>query len=458
MCCRNYFRFVMLSIMFLTALSLSAQYSIDELMKLLPRKITKLDEAVKPNSVKLSMDFNSPQITNKTFAEILKGKSILRVELYYTDFRIAESFNQPALNRERYSSLKKLCPDLFKQSFAEWKIIGQTGCKNLNEAKNYFHGFIITYIPTPDDETISKEVKTISKVLSNDSLGHDTVIVTVELKYKKKRKNTGLYLPILKSKRDKGIRYAHKGIWNRHREYITTVDTIIHKNKRKEFIKSPTAITFMKRMPDSTIFKVLERNKNWNNILFICDVTGSMSPYTAEILVWHKLNYRTNKARYFTFFNDGDDTPDDKKRIGKTGGIYSISAGNYEAVEISLYNTMNKGGGGDAPENNCEAILKSLQEMNDVEEIVMIADNWANIKDLCLADKIKKPVRIILCGAENGFINVDYLELACKTKGSIHIMNEDLENLIKLSEGEVFSFGKKLFKIVKGRVVAYNPV
>ena len=96
--------------------------------------------------------------------------------------------------------------------------------------------------------------------------------------------------------------------------------------------------------------------------------------------------------------------------------------------------------------------------MNDVEEIVMIADNWANIKDLCLADKIKKPVRIILCGAENGFINVDYLELARKTKGSIHIMNEDLENLIKLSEGEVFSFGKKLFKIVKGKVVAYNPV
>ena len=434
-----------------------AQYKTEDLLKLKPEKIKKFNHIFNPNTVELTMEFNSPEILNPRNAEVLKGKAILKVELYYTNFQMAESFSQPALNKERFDALKKLCPYLFKQSMIEWKIIGQNGSKNVADAKDYFHGFIITYIPTPDKEAILAETKSISSVIKNDSLGHDTEIVTVEFRYKKTKKRTGLYMPLSKRKREDGVRYSKKGIWNRKPEYVTKVDTIIHKKKRKEFIKSKTAITFMRRMPDSTIFKVLERHPKWNNILFICDVTGSMSPYTTEVLVWHKLNYLTHKAKYFTFFNDGDETPDSKKKMGKTGGIYSISAGNYEAVEISLLKTMEKGGGGDAPENNCEAVIKSLQEMNDAEEVIMIADNWANVKDLALAEKIKKPVRIILCGAESGFINVDYLELARKTKGSIHIMNEDLENLIKLSEGQVFSFGKKLFRISGGKIISHNP-
>src|ERR1700752_1718674 len=352
-------KYFMLSVMLLFSLHSKAQYKTEDLIKLKPEKIKKPNRNPHPNSVWLEMDFNSPLILNTKDADVLKGKLIVRVELYYTDFQLSESFSQPELNKERFAELKKVCPYLFKLSFIEWKVIGQNGCKNVDDAKNYFHGFVITYIPTPDKALALKEAKKISSIIKNDSLGHDTEIITVTFKYKKVRKLTGLYLPILKRKLDAGIKYAKKSIWNRKREYITRVDTLITKQKHKEFIRSKNALCFMKRVPDSTIFKVLERHSNWNNMLFICDVTGSMSPYTTEVLLWHKLNYQLHKAKYFTFFNDGDETPDNKKKLGKTGGIYSITAGNYEAVEISMFKTMEKGGGGDGPENNCEAVIKS---------------------------------------------------------------------------------------------------
>lgn len=443
--------------LFIAAAMAVGQHSVDQLMTLKPNTIGKYQESSLPNTVTLKMNFNSPVILNPGDAAVLQGKTILRVELYYTAFQVSETFSQPELNRARYQALEKLNPELFRHNLTAWKIIGQTACHNPEEAHKYFHGFVITYMAVPDKVTAESEEKAIAGILHNDSLGHDTLIVNVKYKYRKTKKRTGLYLPLLKSRRDKGVRYTSRGIWRRKAEYYTKVDTIVQKSARREFVSSKDASSFMKRLPDSTVFNVLNRNEHWKNILFVCDVTGSMSPYTAEVLLWHKLNYQTNKAKYFTFFNDGDNMPDKKKKIGRTGGIYFIEAGNFQAVEITLFNTMRRGSGGDAPENNCEAIIRSLQHMPDAEEVVMIADNFANIKDLALAAQIKKPVHIILCGADSGFINLDYLELARKTKGSVHIMGEDLVDLFKLSEGQTFTLGNKLFKIANGKVIQVNP-
>lgn len=447
---------VILSITGPGTLPLCGQTRIDDLMKIQPVYIDRYQKNPGERTVMLEMDFNSPEVINPDFASLLKGKSISKVELYYTQFQMAASFSQPELNRERYQALKKLCPDVFKQTYTEWKIVGQTACRTVSEAKDFFHGFVITYIPAPDKESISKEASSITKMLSSDSLGRDSEYVSVEIRKKRRTVTTGFFLPRSKRKLDRGIRYTKKSIWNRRPEYYTRIDTVTYKHKHRIFIPSPKAVTFIKKLPDSTIFNVLARHKNWNNISFVCDATGSMAPYTTEIMVWHKLNYATRKAKYFTFFNDGDDKADNRKVIGKTGGIYSVNAADYDAVQNTLMSTMKRGCGGDAPENNCEAILRSLSELKDAEEIVMIADNWANVKDLSLANQIKKPVHIILCGADNGMINVDYLELARRTKGTIHTMKEDIENLGKMSDGQTFKFGKKKFKIYAGKVVACN--
>ena len=89
---------------------------------------------------------------------------------------------------------------------------------------------------------------------------------------------------------------------------------------------------------------------------------------------------------------------------------------------------MKKGSGGDIPENNIEAMLKAAQEYPDFQEMILIADNNACIRDYIISDSIRWPLRIILCGTKNG-INPMYLNLALKTKGSIHTIEEDIYSL-----------------------------
>ena len=57
---------------------------------------------------------------------------------------------------------------------------------------------------------------------------------------------------------------------------------------------------------------------------------------------------------------------------------------------------------------------------------------------------------VILCGVRNNDINIDYLNLALKTKGSIHLIEQDIKNLSDLKEGEVLTIGKKNYKLLHG--------
>ena len=111
---------------------------------------------------------------------------------------------------------------------------------------------------------------------------------------------------------------------------------------------------------------------------------------------------------------------------------------------------MKKGGGGDAPENDVEALLHSEKTFPGMVFHVLIADNWAPVKDIKIASRINKPVRIVLCGVVDDALNTDYLDLARVTKGSVHVLENDLFNLAAMHEGEVLKIGKKEYKIVDG--------
>lgn len=218
----------------------------------------------------------------------------------------------------------------------------------------------------------------------------------------------------------------------------------------EEEIKDP--VKLRKSLPDSTIFRGLERNKQWKKMAVIADLTGSMSPYTAQLVLWFKLKTKDQRIQDLVFFNDGDKTPDSKKVIGSTGGIYHGKGNNYKQVRELALKTIEGGCGGDAPENNCEALLFALKNAPDAEEYILIADNLAPIKDAVLMNQIHKPIRIILCGTSYG-INLQYLNLARKTGGSVHTMESDLVDLIKMNEGEKFTLMKQKFIIQNGVIV-----
>jgi len=203
---------------------------------------------------------------------------------------------------------------------------------------------------------------------------------------------------------------------------------------------------------DSTILKVMDRHPDWQNILVVADLTGSMSPYVGQLLLWMKLKSTEHPAKYFVFFNDGDDKLNKEKKIGETGGIYTTSYTSMDSLLMVISTTMKNGWGGDTPENNIEAAIQGIQEYPDFDELVMIADNGAVPRDIKLLKKIKQPIKFILCGTKDG-VNPIYLDMARRNKGSIHTIENDIENLIQLKEGDTLEIGNRRFKIKEGEFV-----
>jgi hypothetical protein len=202
---------------------------------------------------------------------------------------------------------------------------------------------------------------------------------------------------------------------------------------------------------DTVISAVLNRNK-WKNKLIVSDVTGSMQPYTAQLSMWYQLNYLSEKNLQFVFFNDGDHMDDNKKEIGNTGGIYYTKPVKVDALITFIAMATSSGSGGDCPENNMEALIKGTKMASEYDEIVMIVDNDAPVKDIRLLKEFDKPVHIILCGL-NTFVLEDYLLIAWKTKGSVHTIDEDISKIAKINEGEVLKINGFEYKIMGGQFV-----
>jgi hypothetical protein len=216
---------------------------------------------------------------------------------------------------------------------------------------------------------------------------------------------------------------------------------------------------FVPRYPlaDSTLFKILTRNQ-WHNAVIVGDVTGSMYPYNGQLLLWLRMHTVDSLGTEFVFFNDGDGLPDDKKTLGNTGGIYSAECNTFDEVLALVKSTMIKGSGGDNPENDIEALLEAESSFPDAENTVLIADNWAPMRDMALANKLTRPVKIVLFGTGRSAVNADFLNLARKTKGTVHLIDEDITNLAAMHEGEVLKIGTYRYKILKGEFVEMDKL
>ena len=206
------------------------------------------------------------------------------------------------------------------------------------------------------------------------------------------------------------------------------------------------------RLEDSTVFNVLQRNK-WRNMLVINDWTSSMYTYGAQVVLWYRVNNLDKRIKSFVFFNDGNQKQNLDKRIGKTGGLWWIRADNIKTILRTIRTTMLNGNGGDIPENDFEAILYGLKhDRTSGTNVVLIADNNSPIRDRILIADLTIPVKIIVCGKGNKPIHPHYLDLAFKTKGSIHTIEEDIIDLTNLQPGERIKIGKFEYQFIEGNL------
>lgn len=204
---------------------------------------------------------------------------------------------------------------------------------------------------------------------------------------------------------------------------------------------------------DSTLLKVFTRNSSWKEMLVVCDVTGSMAPYTSQLLLWIKANQKLKTFKQVVFFNDNDEKSNDQTKSLDTSGIWTIETTNSEKVIKTAFIAMSQGA---HMENDLEAICYAIKKYpENKENVVLIADNWEDPCDMQLVEFLKKekvPVKVIICGVSDR-LNVLYLDLVRSTGGSIHTMEEDLMDIAKVGEGKTIKIGKMKFKLSGGKFV-----
>lgn len=396
-------------------------------------------------TVLVPFDFSMSDSEVEKYLDSLLSRTapIEKIDFVYTKFKVSEDFDQVNLNRERLEFLRERAPAIFDNNVIEWEFYEQVNNLNLEANRSLFHGFAIHYLKDhfysgnegiPTEEEID---------IISDYLG-DVYPSRTDSSPGRIHKLGGKYLPILKKKREKGIRYDRKFIFWRKREPVTYDTTWTHHTipGRYRPIINDTVVTRTLRNYED----------DWECVMVIEDVTGSMYPYIAQTLAWKKLKLKTTKLAHFVFFNDGDRRPDGP--IGKSGGAYYIHSQNADEIEKKVYDVMRKGGGGGAPENNVEATIYGEKTYDGSPSYILIADNNAPVRDLKIKDDINKAAHIILCGVRNGRIHHSYITLAMSTGGTLHTIEEDIDKVATLKSGDVFEMGGQKFKFLsEGHIV-----
>lgn len=446
------------------------------------------------NSVRIPVNFDQTKLLTK-IPEHVDGKTIERIDVVYSINKENPTYDQERLNKQRIVKFQQAFPAA-KNELIQWNLIGQEGYTNKSEAQDLFHGFVIYYRPSPTPESMEKEINYIDELLGfgNNSieeqeikpdkemsssnvvsatetkviLGDDASLDFSERCYQRYtitkfctqkeiwKLNDSIHaLPGFTSSEytytagleENDPEDPHNYIYN----YVLLQEECMDEavTKVMEFIFGFDYANYNTDYP--IVADVFERNESWKNALVVMDVTGSMSPYIGETMSWLRETQKSGQIAAFTFFNDGDNKADGTKVMGRVGGVYSIKNNNFNEVYEVMKETMRKGGGGDAPENNIEATIKGLKEFNEVDEIVMVADNWATPRDLKLVEELNRPVHIIVCGSRGG-VNIAYLQLAFKTGGSVHTIEEDLE-LMDVKPNETFKLGNYYYTLIGGKIV-----
>lgn len=206
----------------------------------------------------------------------------------------------------------------------------------------------------------------------------------------------------------------------------------------------------IKPAPSSNQVSNALQKVDWKNATLVCDVTGSMAPFNAQIVefIQSQLKSKQQAPQQFVFFNDGDNRKDKSKKIGQTGGIYTCKSSSLDTITELMVSVMEKGSGGDLPENNIEALMKAQETYPTTQKLILIADNFASPRDMSLLKNVTVPVHILVCGGS--VLNEDYLDLAYQTKGSLSFGGKDYTDFYDFEDGATIQIGKIIYILKKG--------
>lgn len=192
----------------------------------------------------------------------------------------------------------------------------------------------------------------------------------------------------------------------------------------------------------STVYRSMDLLNKDEKYALVMDVTGSMAPHIAALKRWLMSNPEDLAITSYSFYNDGDNKPTIKKKKGETGGIYMTSQ--LEKTTETIQEAMMNGSGGETSEADIEAVLFAIKMDTLCESVLLVADNYSDIRDFSLLKDVDRKVNVLLCAAPEA-IRVEYLTLVKKT-GGILLLNGEKVQLDSMKKGDKIVLQNRVYQ------------
>lgn len=156
-------KFLTCFIIFSAFLGFSQSDQIAAILKQDREQIARVETIESDKITYISSDFAGANIKTINLRDKVKKLEILKVYYVYTAYKRSQSFNQLALDQQRFKQLSEAYPELFETDQIEWEILEQTKLNDYTLGDNYFHGFIIVHRPLPTEANRLKEIHLINQ-------------------------------------------------------------------------------------------------------------------------------------------------------------------------------------------------------------------------------------------------------------------------------------------------------
>ncbi len=197
---------------------------------------------------------------------------------------------------------------------------------------------------------------------------------------------------------------------------------------------------------------ILHRNKDqWKQKRIVANIDCSMYKYIDELMVWNYSNKKEQEGNTYWLFN-GFNYNDNEEDQTHRRGIFQVKSNNVEGFFNTIDKIVNFSCRGSRLENVVEALVLSAKGKSAEEDLLFIADNYSDVKDLHKLKELRVPVHVLLTASQFG-LNENYLEIAYHSGGSIHTNDIDINSaqLKALNNGDRLSIGKHSYTFYKGK-------
>lgn len=196
---------------------------------------------------------------------------------------------------------------------------------------------------------------------------------------------------------------------------------------------------------DKVLETVMDRNE-WKNKLLISDVSYEMLAYAMKLAKWYDANRKSGETTQFVLYNNG------VRRTGAASGIaYHMASPGFDEL-VNLINHVYDRVDVESAKHDVEGLIAGDGIEKNYEDVIFFVDKDAPLSDYEFFKQIKAPIHIVLC-VDPRRPNPQHLTLAWKTKGSVHTISGDFNDIGKLREGDDFEIEGYKYKIMGGEFV-----